>query len=91
GDLIGALRSHALTPDERLESAITRIEEMILEGLEAECAPDDLKKMRRDAERQLKNYREGMGPEVYQQTLRNYLAKNLRERFEIPRLSLFYL
>jgi len=47
--------------------------------------------MQRDAQKQLKNYKEGMGQEVYDQTMRNYLAQRLRERFVVPRLSLFYL
>ena len=32
-----------------------------------------------------------MKPEIYQQTLDNYLVRRLREHFRIPRLSLFYL
>jgi hypothetical protein len=74
-----------------LESDLTRTEELILEGLRESTAADELNRMRRDAQKQLKNYKEGMGQEVYEQTLRNYLAQRLRERFSVPRLSLFYL
>lgn len=90
-ELIANLTSRRMIPDQQLESALIRIEELLLEGLEASFSEADLKKMRRQAEKELKRYREGMGDEVYQLTLRNYLAKQWRERFKVPRLSLFYM
>jgi hypothetical protein len=90
-ELIGNLTSRRMIPDQRLESALLRIEELLLEGIEASFSQTDLKRMRRQAEKELKRYREGMGDEVYQLTLRNYLAKQWREQFKVPRLSLFYM
>jgi hypothetical protein len=90
-DLIEGLKATGVVAPERLESDLTRTEELILEGLRESTAADELNRMQRDAQKQLKNYKEGMGQEVYEQTLRNYLARRLRERFVVPRLSLFYL
>ena len=90
-DLIEGLAATGVVAPERLESDLTRTEELILEGLRESTAADELNRMQRDAQKQLKNYKEGMGQEVYEQTLRNYLAQRLRERFAVPRLSLFYL
>ncbi len=90
-ELVANLTSRRMIPDQHLESALTTIEELVLEGIEASFSEADLKKMRRQAEKQLKSYREGMGEDVYQLTLRNYLAKQWREQFKVPRLSLFYM
>ena len=90
-DLIEGLIATGVVSPERLESDLTRTEELILEGLRENISTDELNRLRRDAQKQLKNYKEGMGPEVYEQTLRNYLAQRLREHFTVPRLSLFYL
>jgi len=90
-DLIEGLEATGVVAPERLESDLTRTEELILEGLRESTAADELNRMQRDAQKKLKIYKEGMGQEVYEQTLRNYLAQRLRERFAVPRLSLFYL
>lgn len=90
-DLIGSLKASGASPDEQLEGALTRIEQLILDGLHASLSDDEKKAARREAQRQLKNYRDGMSPEMYEQTLQNFLAKRWRDQFQIPRLSLFYM
>jgi hypothetical protein len=40
---------------------------------------------------QLKPYRSQMETAVYNQTFDNLLLKRLREQFNVPRLSLFYV
>lgn len=90
-DLIGSLKASGASPDEQLERALTRIEQLILDGLHTSLSDDEKKAARREAQKQLKNYREGMSPEMYEQTLQNFLAKRWRDQFQIPRLSLFYM
>jgi hypothetical protein len=76
---------------EALEADLTRVEESLMTGLRAELPPPTLEQWEREGRQQLKPYRETMKPEIYQQTLDNYLVRRLREHFRIPRLSLFYL
>ena len=45
----------------------------------------------REVKEQLKPYRKQMESAVYQQTFDNLLLKRLREKYGLPRLSLFYL
>lgn len=63
----------------------------MLEGLRQHFGSEPLEELRREGERQLKAYRKGMEPDVYQQTLNNWVARRLRESYRVPRLSLFYL
>lgn len=80
----------AVSP-ESLETDLTMIEEVILDGLKAGAGEEELKEIERDGNQKLRAYKKSMGKEVYAQTLGNYVAQKLRERFGIPRLSLFYL
>lgn len=89
--LIHDLRTSAVVADQGLESALVRIEQLILDGIDQTLTRDEKKLALKEAQKQLKSYRDAMGPEIYEQTLRNYLAKKNRERFDIPRLSLFYM
>lgn len=90
-DLIKDLVATGLVSGEQLESDLIRVEEIILEGLRASLTADEMTRIQREAARQLKSYKDAMGPDVYEQTLQNYLARRWRERFQVPRLSLFYM
>lgn len=74
----------------RLEDSLTGLERMLNDALlsnpraEVDVLTNEIKS-------DLKPYRGQMEPAVYQQTLNNLLMKRLREKFGIPRLSLFYL
>ena len=82
----------AARPDaEQLEAALTDLEGLIDRAVRAGIGADALASARAEAEGQLRPYRARMERAVYEQTLENLLAKALRERFRLPRLSLFHL
>src|SRR5205823_470363 len=81
----------AMAAAEQLETDLTMIEELLLDGLRHSIGADALAQLKRDGDEQLRAYRKGMEPEVYEQTLKNYIARRLREQYRVPRLSLFYL
>ena len=79
-------------PDaELLESSLTDIEALLDRALRESLPSDELEETRASAAEQLKPYRARMERATYEQTLDNLLAKSLRERAGVPRLSLFYL
>ena len=90
-DLIRDVKSSNAPADQGIERALLRIEELILDGIEQSLSEEERKLALKEAQKKLKVYREAMGAEVYEHTLRNYLAKDRRERFAVPRLSLFYM
>lgn len=82
----------AARPDaQQLEAALTDLEGLIDRAVRAGVGADALAAARAEAEGQLRPYRARMDVAVYEQTLENLLAKALRERFRLPRLSLFHL
>jgi hypothetical protein len=86
-DFERAARPHA----ELLESSLTDLEGLIDRALRESLPADALDAAREAAEEQLRPYRARMERATYEQTLDNLLAKALRERAGVPRLSLFYL
>jgi hypothetical protein len=79
-------------PDaERLEDALTGLEQMLDRASRASLSAERLEGVRASAEEQLRPYRARMERATYEQTLENLVAKQLREEFRVPRLSLFYL
>ncbi len=76
---------------ENLEADLSLIEQTILAGLRDATPPETLIIWEKEGKKQLKAYRETMKPEIYRQTLDNFLARELRRQYQIPRLSLFYL
>jgi hypothetical protein len=84
--------SRAARPSaELLESSLTDLEALIDRALRASLPREALAEARAEAEQQLRPYRARMERATYEQTLDNLLAKALRERAGVPRLSLFYL
>ncbi len=76
---------------ETLERELVRLEKLLYDALLQGLSEEHVAEVRREGERQLKEYRKRMDDELYEQTLRNYVAKRLREQYGLPRLSLFYL
>lgn len=76
---------------EALESSLADIEALLDRALRESLSEDALEEARDAAAEQLKPYRARMERATYEQTLENLLAKALRERTRVPRLSLFYL
>lgn len=90
-EVTGSLHELTRISWEGLEADLTLIENRILDGLRADLDPGTLTEWESEGKKQLKSYRETMKPEVYQQTLDNFIARRLREWYRVPRLSLFYL
>jgi hypothetical protein len=82
----------AARPDaELLEGSLADIESLLDRALRESLAADALEEARDAAAEQLRPYRARMERATYEQTLENLLAKALRERAGVPRLSLFYI
>ena len=75
----------------RLEDSLTSVERMLNDALTAAISAEDLQAITTEIKSELKPYRSQMERPVYEQTLNNLLLKRLREKFGVPRLSLFYL
>lgn len=76
---------------ESLEDSLTQLERLLDEALRLSLAPAELASIRAETETQLQPYRNRMERETYEQTLDNLVLKRLRDRYGMPRLSLFYL
>jgi hypothetical protein len=80
------------SPDaQKLEQSLSGLERMISDAIRAVVDNEEMTGIEGEVKGQLKPYRKHMEPLVYQQTFENLLLKRLRERYRIPRLSLFYL
>jgi hypothetical protein len=76
---------------EDLERRLTVIEEKLSAALTS-CAPEEfLLEIRREMDQQLAPYRRKMSSAQLAQLERQYMQKRLWERYNLPRLSLFYL
>ncbi len=91
GQLIEDLDGAARVSYEALESDLTIIEKSLLEALHQQVEVEKLAGWEKDGKRLLRSYRETMTPEAYRQTFENYVGRRLREEYQLPRLSLFYL
>lgn len=79
-------------PDARqLEISLTGLERMLSDSLMKVVSQDELAATQQEIKQQLKPYRSHMDKVGYEQTFNNLLLKRLREKFGLPRLSLFYL
>lgn len=76
---------------EDLERRLTIMEEKLSAALSADADEESLLAIRREMDRSLTPYRRKMSAEQVAQLERQYMQKRLFERFQVPRLSLFYL
>ena len=83
--------SAAVVDAQKLEQSLSGLERMLSDAAALVIDADELERLRKEVKDQLSPYRKQMEKPVYQQTFDNLLLKNLRERFLVPRLSLFYL
>ena len=90
-ELSPLLDSPAALDLEDLERRLTVLEEKLSASLAADAAEETLLEIRREMDRQLAPYRRKMSAEQLAQLERQYTQKRLFERFDVPRLSLFYL
>jgi predicted secreted protein len=81
----------AATPDARkLEASLTGIDRMLDDAIRI-AAGDGLQVIDTEIDAQLKPYKRHMDKAAFEQTRDNLRRKRLREHFNVPRLSLFYL
>jgi hypothetical protein len=90
-DLYPLIDSPAALDLEDLERRLTVIEERLTAALTASTDEETLLTIRRELDRQLAPYRRRMTAAQLSQLERQYIQKRLFERFDLPRLSLFYL
>ena len=90
-DLLPLTDSPASLDLEDLERRLTVIEEKLSAALTAGAPEDFLLEIRREMDRQLAPYRRKMSSAQLSQLERQYMQKRLWERYNLPRLSLFYL
>lgn len=91
GDIRDEYESAARPDSRKLEESLTGIDRMLDDAVRRAMGDDHLAAMAAEVEAQLKPYKRHMDKAVYKQTCANLLRKRLRERFDVPRLSLFYL
>lgn len=73
---------------ESLEKSLERLDSLIDQSL---LKYSETEKLKAEIEKQIASYKNKMEAEVYRRTFDLMLLKRLREKGEIPRLSLFYL
>jgi hypothetical protein len=75
----------------QLDADLNLIESFLLDVIQRHASSETLAALRAQGEKDLKNYRKNMEPEIYEQTLDNWIARKLRDEYRVPRLGLFYL
>jgi len=95
GTLLGEIRedygSAAAPSARKLEESLTGIERLLSDALRAIGSAGEIEILRSEIKSQLKPYQRQMDQEVYERTFDNLFMKRLREKFGVPRLSLFHL
>ena len=76
---------------EDLERRLSVLEEKLTAALTAGASEETLLEIRREMDRALAAYRRKMTAEQLAQLERQYTQKRLFEKYDLPRLSLFYL
>lgn len=82
----------AASPEARkLEASLTGIERLLDDAVRATVSEAELESIRTEIQSQLKPYKRHMDRTAFEQTWENLLRKRLREKFGVPRLSLFFI
>ena len=76
---------------EDLERRLTVLEDKLLAALLTSTADEELVATRAEADRDLAPYRRKMPGAQIDQLYKQYVQKKLLEKFDLPRLSLFYM
>jgi hypothetical protein len=90
-DLAGDLTSKPTPRLEDLERHLTVLEEKLFAILLAAAPDADVVSVRAQADRELAPYRSKMSAPQIDQLQKQYLQKRLFEKYNLPRLSLFYM
>ena len=78
-------------PLEELEQRLTVLEERIFSALTASQSEQDLLQVRAEVDHEMAPYRGKMSGSQMEQLRKQYIHKRLLERYDLPRLSLFYM
>ncbi len=89
--LSGQVQGEAPLHLEAVEITLSELEDRLFAALQADVPPEVQAEAAQAATAALRTHRKGMAAAVYAQTHANYVARQLRERYGVPRLSLFYL
>ncbi|MGQ9897124.1 MAG: hypothetical protein ACUVR8_06165 [Acidobacteriota bacterium] len=89
--LIGQVQKDAVLHLESIEMLLSELEDRLLAALQADVPPEVKSEATQAAAAALKAHRKSMSAAVYAQAHANYVAQQLRKRYGLPRLSLFYL
>jgi len=82
----------AAHPDARkLEDSLTGIERLLDDAIRGAASDRELESANAEIDSQMKPYKRHMDKAAFEQTRENLLRKRLRDHFEVPRLSLFFL
>ena len=76
---------------EELEQRLAVLEEKIFAALTAAQSEQDLLQVRMEVDREMAPYRGKMNGSQMEQLRKQYIHKRLLERYDLPRLSLFYM
>ena len=76
---------------EDLERHLTVLEEKLFAALLATAPDEEIVAIRAQADRELSPYRRKMAAPQIEQLLKQYIHKRLLEKYNLPRLSLFYM
>jgi hypothetical protein len=76
---------------EDLERHLTVLEEKLFAALLATTPDDEIVTVRAQADRELSPYRRKMAAPQIEQLQKQYIHKRLLEKYNLPRLSLFYM
>lgn len=76
---------------EQIDGALSDIEGMLEEAMLSNIESVHLKKIEKEVAGELRQYKSHMEKSSYQRTHKLMLLKRLREHYNIPRLTLFYL
>jgi hypothetical protein len=82
----------AAQPDARkLEDSLTGIERLLDGAIRLSVSDSDLARASEEVDAQVKPYKRQMDKIAFEQTRESLRQKRLREHFDVPRLSLFFL
>jgi hypothetical protein len=76
---------------EDVERHLTVLEEKLFAALLATAPDEEIVAVRAEADRELSPYRRKMAAPQIEQLLKQYIHKQLLEKYGLPRLSLFYM
>ncbi|HWP42172.1 MAG TPA: hypothetical protein VNO14_02975, partial [Blastocatellia bacterium] len=90
-EIASGVESAEVVDAEAIERDLDGLDRLLLESITAWTGKEAIEAIRAEARSQLRPYRRKMDEKVYDQTIKNFIARRLRETHQIPRLSLFYI